>query len=352
MREINYNKTIESLLTKDIMRLVSDIQKHKGQQNSFLEANTEIIEDMLKVARIKNIDASNKLAGIQTPPKKLESIVNELMKPRGYKENAAAGYFDVLNIIHDNYDDIPIDGNIILQLHRDLEKYSEDSIGGVYKNIDNSVKKTLEDGTEILQFQTVDIDQTEEALNLICENYNKLVGLSDLENLLLIPCFILDFLAIHPFNDANGRMSRLLTSLLLYRNDYTVGKYISIETIIERTEHNYFNALEVSAINWHTCDNDYRPFVEYFLSVLLNAYQEFESRFVHTTLDKNSRVEKLIQNALGSITKKDISTKYPDISRTGLNLQLKALAESNTIIVTKKGNVNHYFYNHDKDEQS
>lgn len=348
MRDVNYSKTIETLLTKDIMKLVSEIQKHKGQQNLFVQSKADILQDMLNVAKIQSTDASNRIEGIYTSPKRLEDLVKDKTKPINRDENEIIGYHDVLNTINDSYDDIPVNGNIIRQLHRAIEKYSANSLSGQYKNNDNSIMETRADGTKIVRFKPVSVFETEMAIDLICQEYSQVIDLSDLESLLLIPCFILDFLCIHPFNDGNGRMSRLLTLLLLYRSGYIVGKYISIEMIVEKTEENYYESLKLSSLDWHESTSDYRPFVTYFLSILLNAYKEFESRVSYVSLDKNDRVEKLFENILGKMTKKEILAKCPDITEGTLNQKLKSLVENDTIIVSKKGNTNYYIFNHNK----
>lgn len=346
MREFKYEKLTDSLLKKDIMQLVSEIQKHKGRQNLFIESNPDILKEMLNIAKIQSTESSNRIENIKNTSKRIVELMNEKTTPINRDENEIIGYKDVLTTIHDSYDDIPINSNIILQLHRDLGKYVINNLSGCYKNTNNSIVEVLEDGSKFERFKPLSAFETPEAIENLCLEFNQQVCTSDLEALLLIPCFILDFLAIHPFNDGNGRMSRLLTLLLLYKSGYIVGKYISIEMITEKTKEDYYETLRLSSLNWHEGDNDYLPFVKYFLSVLLNAYREFESRVENIGLDKSTRIENLFKNTLGKLTKKDVQTQCPNISKSSIDAQLSDLVGRNIIILSKKGNTNYYIYNH------
>jgi len=146
----------------------------------------------------------------------------------------------------------------------------------------------------------------------------------------LIPMFILDFLCIHPFNDGNGRMSRLLTLLLLYKSGYIVGKYISIELLIEKTKDTYYEALQDSSLGWHEDENQYGSFVKYYLGVLLKAYKEFENRVEHLRyrkMSKPERIKAVIDQRVGKITKKEIMEYCPDISKVTVERTLTSLVK-------------------------
>ena len=211
--------------------------------------------------------------------------------PRNRNEQEIAGYRDVLNTIHENYDFIPIRATLLLQLHRDLYKFQGAGTGGVFKNVDNTIEEVDENGNAKIRFQPVSAWETPEAVDQLCAAYNQVLKEPDVDPLLIMPMFILDFLCIHPFRDGNGRMSRLLTLLLLYQGGYYVGKYISIEKLIERTKDSYYEDLQASSTGWHEEINDYAPFVKYLLGVVVASYREFFERTKLITSVKMSKPE-------------------------------------------------------------
>ena len=276
-----------------------------------------------------------------------EKIVREKTMPQSRSEKEIAGYRDVLATIHESHDYIPPKPTVILQLHRDLYKYSVKSIGGSFKNSDNVIAEELPDGRKIVRFEPVSAWETPGAMESLCDAFQTAAQDAELDPLLLIPIFILDFLCIHPFNEGNGRMSRLLTLLLLYRSGYLVGKYISIEKLISDTKETYYEALQESSCNWHEGTNDYAPFVTYMLGVLAAAYRDFESRIELLTtkgLSKPDRVREIIKNHLGKITKSEIMTKCPDISQITVQRALAELLKSGEIIKLSGGRYTAYVW--------
>lgn len=186
---------------------------------------------LVEIAKIQSTEASNKIEGIYTSDERLRALVKDVTRPKTRNEREIAGYRDVLNTIHENHDYIPPKPSIILQLHRDLYKFEGFDIGGKYKSADNVIEEEDSYGNKFVRFRTVSAWETPEAIEELCKAFNEAMVTEKIEPLILIPMFILDFLCIHPFNDGNGRMSRLLTLLLLYRAGYIVGKYISIEKL-------------------------------------------------------------------------------------------------------------------------
>ena len=239
----------------------------------FIEAKKDVLAELLEIAKIQSAEASNRIEGIITTDDRLKKIVRDKTMPKNRSEREIAGYRDVLSTIHDSYDYIPARPGMILQLHRDLYKYSGSVIGGNFKNSDNIIAEELPDGTKCVRFQPVPSWETAEAMTMLCDALNEALGTEEMDPLILIPIFVLDFLCIHPFNDGNGRMSRLLTLLLLYRSGYIVGKYISIEKIIADGKDTYYEALQQSSDNWHEGTNDYLPFVRYMLGIIVAAYR-------------------------------------------------------------------------------
>ena len=317
MRAFHFKAEYNQLLTPEVVAYLTQIHEYKGQQNLFIEAEADTLSSLLEVARIQSTEASNRIEGIVTTDDRLKKIVREKTMPKTRSEKEIAGYRDVLATIHESHDYIPPKPSVILQLHRDLYKYSGKSIGGSFKNSDNVIAEELPDGQQLVRFKPVPAFQTPEAIEDLCQAFNEALDKSEYDALLLIPMFVLDFLSIHPFNDGNGRMSRLLTLLLLYRCGYIVGKYISIEMFIEKSKETYYEALKASSIGWHESKNDYQPFTSYYLGVILKAYQEFQDRVEHLhgkTLSKADRIKSIFQKRIGKITKTDISAHCPDIS--------------------------------------
>ena len=340
MRLFDYKKEPEKLLTPEIVQMVSSIHEHKGRQELFLEANIDELKPLLEVALIQSTGASNRIEGIYTTDKRLEELVSQKAEPRNRSEQEIAGYREVLATIHESYEYIVPRPNLILQLHRDLYSYSQKAAGGSYKNTDNVIAETDAEGNQKARFIPVPAFQTAEAMEELCREFWKAWEADHIDKLLLIPMFILDFLCIHPFNDGNGRMSRLLTLLLFYKAGYIVGKYISMEMLIEKTKETYYEALQASSTGWHENENSYEPFVKYYLGITLKAYNEFESRVEHLknrTLSKPERIRAMIDQKVGKITKKEILDACPDISKTTVERTLTELVKSGYIAKVGSG---------------
>ena len=334
MRDFDYIESPAKLLIPEIVQMVSSIHEHKGKQELFLEANVDELKTLLEVALIQSTGASNRIEGIFTSDKRLEELVSQKAEPRNRSEQEIAGYREVLSTIHEGYEYITPRPNIILQLHRDLYSYSQGAAGGSYKNSDNVIAETDAEGHQKARFIPVPAFQTAEAMEELCARFLEAWEADRIDKLVLIPMFILDFLCIHPFNDGNGRMSRLLTLLLFYKAGYIVGKYVSMEMLIEKTKETYYEALQASSTGWHEGENSYEPFVKYYLGIMLKAYNEFESRvehLKHRSLSKPDRIKAVIDNKVGKITKKEIMEFCPDISKVTVERTLTDLVKSGYI---------------------
>lgn len=334
MRSFDYIKAPEKLLTPEIVQMVASIHEHKGKQELFLEANIDELKTLLEVVLIQSTGASNRIEGIYTSDKRLEELVSQKAEPRNRSEQEIAGYREVLATIHESYEYITPRPNIILQLHRDLYSYSQGATGGNYKNSDNVIAETDAEGHQKARFIPVPAFQTADAMDVLCSRFLEAWEADRIDKLVLIPMFILDFLCIHPFNDGNGRMSRLLTLLLFYKAGYIVGKYVSMEMLIEKTKETYYEALQASSTGWHECENSYEPFVKYYLGIILKAYNEFESRVEHLknrSLSKPERIKAVIDQKVGKITKKEIMELCPDISKVTVERTLTDLVKSGYI---------------------
>lgn len=351
MRVYEYNKKWQQLLTPEIVTMLSQIHEFKGEQNLFIEAQSDTLTQLVEIAKIQSTEASNKIEGIYTSDERLKKLVTNKTTPKTRNEQEIAGYRDVLSTIHESYEFIPVRPSIILQLHRDLYKFSGKSIGGAYKNADNVIAEEDDEGNRFVRFEPVPAWETSGAIESLCLAFDDVINRNEADPLLIIPMFILDFLCIHPFNDGNGRMSRLLTLLLLYRAGYIVGKYISIEKVIEESKATYYEALQSSSQGWHEEENDYSHFVRYMLGVILSAYRDFSSRVkVLTTsgLSKPERIREIIKDTLGKITKTEIMQRCPDISQITVQRTLNDLVKNGDIIKIGGGRYTSYVWNREK----
>lgn len=351
MRNYSFKKKYEKLLTTDIVALLAQIHEYKVKQTAFVDVKSDALTNLLEIAKIQSTEASNRIEGIITTDERLRQLVREKTMPKTRSEKEIAGYRDVLSTIHESYEYIPPRPSMILQLHRDLYKFSGKSIGGSYKSSDNVIAEDHEDGTRTIRFVPVPAWETPEAMQSLCDEYNIALIDDEMDPLVLIPMFILDFLCIHPFGDGNGRMSRLLTLLLLYRAGYIVGKYISIEKLIADSKETYYEVLQESSSGWHEETNDYVPFVRYMLGVIVAAYRSFESRVGLLTNDKikkTDRVREVIRNHIGAITKAEILEQCPDISEITVERSLLELKNEGLIIKIGGGRYTKYVWNYEE----
>lgn len=353
MRTLNYKNEYQKMLSPEIVSYLAQIHEMKGQQNLFVEAQKDALAELLEIAKIQSTEASNRIEGIITTEDRLKKIVMNKTTPKGRSEREIAGYRDVLNTVHENYDYLPIRPGMILQLHRDLYKFSNSATGGTFKNSDNIIAEELPDGTKRIRFQPVPAWETPEAMDTLCKALQEASVDPELDPLLLMPMFILDFLCIHPFNDGNGRMSRLLTLLLLYRSGYLVGKYISIERLIADSKETYYEVLQESSNGWHEEENDYLPFVRYMLGIVTTAYREFSTRvdiLITKGLSKPDRVREIVRNTTGRITKMQIMRQCPDISQKTVERALAEMLKNSEIIKIGGGRYTSYTWNWEKEQ--
>lgn len=351
MRTFNYKKRYERLLQPDIVALVAQIHEYKGEQTLFVEAKADALIQLLEVAKIQSTKSSNKIEGIYTSDDRLKKIVRDKTMPKTRSEKEIAGYRDVLNTIHQNYDYIPVKSSIFLQLHRDLYKFAGNA-GGSFKSSDHVIAQEDEQGKKSIRFQPVPAWETPAYMDAICDAFQDVCKDSQCDPLILIPMFVLDFLCIHPFNKGNGRMSRLLTLLLLYRAGYIVGMYISIEKLIEQTKETYYETLQESSYNWHEEKNDDAPFVRYMLGVIVAAYRDFSSRvqlLATSVMSKPERVREIVRGSIGKMTRAQIMEKCPDISRVTVERALTDMVKKGEILKIGGGRYTAYIWNRENE---
>ena len=339
MRTFNYSKISENKWDSELLGLIAAIYKEAGKQEMYLKQRPEELEKLVEVAKIQSTEASNAIEGIVTTSTRIKQLVEEKTAPRNRDEQEIAGYRDVLSIIHESFDAISLSRGFILQLHKIMYSHMNNPLAGQTKNVQNYISATYPDGhTEVL-FTPLAPFETPEALDKICDEYNRVIGNMELEPLIAIPIFIHDFLCIHPFNDGNGRMSRLLTTLLLYRSGFYVGKYISLEAKIAKNKDLYYDALGRSQHEWHEGTEDAVPFIKYLLGTVLAAYKDFGDRFalVEEKLPAIEMVRKATMNKIGRFNKQDIRELCPTLSLSSVEGALRKMVASGALRREGKG---------------
>ena len=330
MRDFHYAAIREQKWDSEILGLIAAIYKEAGKQEMYLKQRPEELEKLVEIAKVQSTEASNAIEGIVTTSTRIRQLVEEKTAPRNRDEQEIAGYRDALNIIHENFDAIPITRNYILQLHKVLYSHMNNPMAGQTKSVQNYISATYPDGHTETLFTPLAPFETPEALDRICDEYNRVIGNMEAEPLIVIPIFIHDFLCIHPFNDGNGRMSRLLTTLLLYRNGFYVGKYISLEAKIAKNKDLYYAALRQAQEGWHEGTEDAVPFIKYLLGIILSAYRDFEERFSLVEQKKPAleTVRQATLNKIGRFSKQDIRELCPTLSVSSIEGALRKLVAS------------------------
>ena len=345
MRIFNYSLIKDRKWDSELLGYIAAIYKEAGKQELYLKQRPEELEKLVEIAKIQSTEASNAIEGIVTTSTRIRQLVEEKTTPKNRNEQEIAGYRDVLGIIHESFDAIPITQNYILQLHKILYSHMNNPIAGRTKNVQNYISATYPDGHTETLFTPLSPFETPDALDRICGEYNRVIGNMELEPLIAIPVFVHDFLCIHPFNDGNGRMSRLLTTLLLYRSGFYVGKYISLEAKIAQHKDLYYDALAASQIGWHEGTDDPVPFIKYLLSTILAAYRDFEDRFALVEAKRSAleTVRLAAQNKIGRFTKQDIRELCPSLSLSSVEGSLRKLVEEGELKREGKGKNTFYF---------
>ena len=330
MRDFHYTAIREQKWDSEILGLIAAIYKEAGKQEMYLKQRPEELEKLVEIAKVQSTEASNAIEGIVTTSTRIRQLVEEKTAPRNRDEQEIAGYRDALNIIHENFDAIPITRNYILQLHKVLYSHMNNPMAGQTKSVQNYISATYPDGHTETLFTPLAPFETPEALDRICDEYNRVIGNMEAEPLIVIPIFIHDFLCIHPFNDGNGRMSRLLTTLLLYRNGFYVGKYISLEAKIAKNKDLYYAALRQAQEGWHEGTEDAVPFIKCLLGIILSAYRDFEDRFSLVEQKKPAleTVRQATLNKIGRFSKQDIRELCPALSVSSIEGALRKLVAS------------------------
>lgn len=345
MRKIfDYSKLAERNYDNEILNYVSLINEYKGRQELYLNQKKENLDKLIEISKIQSTESSNEIEGIITTNQRLKELMSDKTTPKNRNEKEIQGYRYALNIVHESFEYIPIRPSTILQLHKEMYQFLDVSFGGKFKDTPNEIDAFYPDGKKVVLFKPLEPYETPEAIAMISEEYEKAINKYNINPLIAIPVFIHDFLCIHPFNDGNGRMSRLLTTLLLYRSGYVIGKYISLEKKIQITKSEYYASLQKSSVGWLDSTHDDTPFIKYLLGTIIAAYRDFEERvdiFGHK-MSALQMVEKAIKSRIGKFTKSDIMELCPEIGRGSVEQSLKTLCDKG--VIKKEGSGRATFY--------
>lgn len=334
MHKFDYSFLDNGLLPASLVNVTASIATLKTMEEFRKEANLAIFTELESIAIIQSVKSSNAIEGIITSDERIAQIVNQNSAPLNHSEAEIAGYRDALNLIHNGYTTIPFSQDSILSLHRTMLTVAGYGFGGTYKADDNVILEIAPDGSRKVRFTPVTAADTPAAMEQLFLAYMDASSNANINQLLLIPCVVLDFLCIHPFRDGNGRMSRLVSLILLYKNGYDVGRYISFEEQINSNKTWYYDALKKSSEGWHENRNDYTPFIQNFLTMLYKCYCELDKRFAVVNakkLSKSERIEATVLNSLVPISKAEICRILPDVSPTTVELVLGRMVKSGII---------------------
>jgi len=334
MRTFDYSFLEKGVLPAGLVNVVSVISELRERGKERKINNSEVFIKLESIAKVQSIKGSNEIEGIITSEKRIHEIVNHDSKPLNRNEAEIAGYRDALSLIHDEYETLDIRENVILRLHEIMLSHTPTS-GGSYKETDNVILETDSAGMRQVRFSPTPANETVQTMEQLILAYMEARGNYNINQLLLIPCFVLDFLCIHPFMDGNGRISRLLSLLLLYKNGFDAGRYISFEEQINQNKADYYKALKDSSVGWHDRENSYFSFIENFITTLMFCYKELDKRFATVNsvrVTKSKRIEQTVLNSVMPISKKEICYILPDVSPTTVEKVLGEMVKENVIV--------------------
>ena len=345
MKKYDYSFLKNMQVPISFVSMTNSIYTLKTISNDKKKKYPNLFTSLQKLAIVQSVKGSNAIEGIITTDQRIEEIVNKSSAPLNHNEMEIAGYRDALNLIHEHHDIMMVNEETILNLHKTLLSQTNLSYGGEYKKEDNIIRETYADGTSGIRWVPVSAKDTKKAMEQLILAYMDAKDDADINQLLLIPCFILDFLCIHPFRDGNGRMSRLLTLLLLYKADFDISKYISFEEQVNLMKGRYYEDLKKSSYGWHDNYNDYIPFMENFLYTLYLCYKELNKRFLtlgseHTS--KTKRIEQIVLSAFIPISKKEIQDLLHDVSVTTIEYVIAQMLKQD--LITKIGSTKNVKY--------
>jgi Fic family protein len=339
MRSFEHGYLLEQPISQNLLMTVGKLGEYRGRQELYRDQSPELLETLKRVAIIQSVESSNRIEGITVAADRLEAIVGKKSTPKGHSEQEIAGYRDVLAEIHTNAKRIKVSPELILRFHRQMYARTPEK-GGTWKDKDNAILEILPEGRQVVRFRPVSALATAEFIEKLCRFYHQTSDQREAEPLLLIASFIFDFECIHPFWDGNGRIGRLLTLLLLYQAGYEVGRFISLERIVEESKETYYESLLRSSRGWHEASHDLRPWWNYFLGTLIAAYKEFEERVGAISSARGAKRE-LVQQAIKRLPDRfkfsELQHSCPGVSYPTLKRALADLKRQRKIRCLGKG---------------
>lgn len=340
MHKFDYSFLNNGMLPTQLVNVTASISSLKTSSQFRKNDFEKVFTELEKIAKIQSVKSSNEIEGIVTSDERIIQIVQQNSAPLNHNEQEILGYRDALNLIHTEHQNIQFNENTVLALHKTLLSATDHNYGGTYKTDDNVILEIDLYGNKKIRFEPVPANETKKAMEQLFLAFMEANSNSNINTLLLIPCVILDFLCIHPFKDGNGRMSRLLSLLLLYKNGFDVGKYVSFEEQINKNKSLYYQALKESSENWHENANSYFPFMQNFLTILYECYQNLDKRFAvvnSNKITKSARIEATVLNSLLPISKSEICKLLPDVSPTTVESVLGKMIKSGVITTIGAG---------------
>jgi Fic family protein len=326
-------------LTHDLMQSVGTLREYRGREQLYAQQARQALDPLKEVAVIRSAESSNRIEGVEAAPERLKKLMEERTAPETRSEQAIAGYRDVLNTIHTRHEDIELSTGVVRQFHRDLFTYTS-SRGGDWTSTGNDMIEEPPDGTEVVRFETVSPHRTPEYMKTLHDRFDRAWRASEVDPLLLIAAYVLDFLCVHPFRDGNGRMARLLTLLLLYKADYGVGQYISLEMLVEDSRESYYDALYRSSQGWHEAEHTLHPWTDYFLGTLLAAYEAFEDRVGELRTQRGAKTQRIldaVDDLPDGFKTRDVEELCPSVSRSLIRKVFDELKEQGKIKAEGRG---------------
>ena len=339
MRSFEHGYYLDTPVSHDLVMAVRTLGEFRGRQMLYAEQSPEVLETLKRVAMVQSAESSNRIEGITVAPGRIEGLIAKKSRPRDRSEQEVAGYRDVLAAIHVNHENTLISTQLVRNWHRMLYHYTGER-GGNWKAKDNAILEVQPDGRRTVRFKPVSAVGTPKFMDRLVKLFDEAVAEIKADPLLLIATFVLDFECIHPFADGNGRIGRLLTLVLLYRAGYEVGRYISLERIVEESTETYYEALLRSSRKWHEAEHDLRPWWNYFLGMLTAAYKEFEARvgtIAFARGAKRERVRRTIANLPPRFTIADLRRACPGVSYPTLQRALADLRKEKKIRCLGRG---------------
>jgi Fic family protein len=319
--------------------VLKTLGEYRGKQELYAYQTPQILDSLKAAAMIESVESSNRLEGITADRARIEALVLKPTNLANRSEEEIAGYRDALALIHEQAEHMPIHVNTILQCHTMVNRYTARP-GGRWKPGDNVIVERYKNGSERVRFRPVSAASTPEAMAKLVERYDAAIHQDHREPLVVVPLAVLDFLCIHPFDDGNGRCSRLLTLLMLYHAGYQVGRYISLERVFEQSKETYYETLDRSSQGWHEGKHDPYPWLNYFWGVLIAAYREFEDRVGTIQSSRGSKTE-LVKAAVGRriapFAISDLERDCPGVSREMVRVVLNQLREAGKLELIGSG---------------